>query len=107
MRRREIVLALIAFLSILYYFLGKYYHFETKKNFSENPADSRMKNNGSKRLVLYWDRAWRNENSWPWEGTVIGNCVVTYNRELIAQARAVVFHYSVLHPKHLPWKHYR
>uniref|UniRef100_H2ZLG4 Fucosyltransferase n=1 Tax=Ciona savignyi TaxID=51511 RepID=H2ZLG4_CIOSA len=58
-------------------------------------------------LILSWRRPW----GYPWkghkEGQEVGNCVLTYDRNRISEAAAVIFHYTALDDEAMPWKHYR
>lgn len=72
-----------------------------RAEFSE-PTDKQKKE-----LLLFWKSPWDDKNNWPSEGWEFGNCHVTFDRSYMRSARAVVFHYSAIRPKDLPWNHYR
>uniref|UniRef100_H2Y8W9 Fucosyltransferase n=1 Tax=Ciona savignyi TaxID=51511 RepID=H2Y8W9_CIOSA len=58
-------------------------------------------------LVLLWRPPWGLSSEGRNEGFRAGECEMTYNRSRIAEAGAVVFHYSGLDQEDMPWKHYR
>ncbi|XP_078483184.1 3-galactosyl-N-acetylglucosaminide 4-alpha-L-fucosyltransferase FUT3-like isoform X2 [Ciona intestinalis] len=41
------------------------------------------------------------------EGDTVGKCMVTYNRNRIKEAAAVLFHHTALDDETMPWQHYR
>nr|CAH04970.1 alpha3-fucosyltransferase [Ciona savignyi] len=57
-------------------------------------------------LILYWDYPWHDKASGAPEGDVMGNCIQTYDRSKIKEAKAVVFHYTIIGKKDIPWTHY-
>uniref|UniRef100_H2ZQX0 Fucosyltransferase n=1 Tax=Ciona savignyi TaxID=51511 RepID=H2ZQX0_CIOSA len=57
-------------------------------------------------LILCWRHRWGIPTEGHAEGTRIGECEITYNRSRIAEAGAVVFHYTGLDKEEMPWKHY-
>ena len=56
--------------------------------------------------LLYWGKRW-GKASWPPEGWLMDDCVVTYNRSRIQEAKAIVFHSTTILPKDFPWQHDR
>ncbi|CAK8680310.1 unnamed protein product [Clavelina lepadiformis] len=58
-------------------------------------------------LILYWDYPWHVRRAGDPEGTKIGVCETTYNRNMLEKADAVVFHYTVVNGRDIPWRHYR
>uniref|UniRef100_H2YWD9 Fucosyltransferase n=1 Tax=Ciona savignyi TaxID=51511 RepID=H2YWD9_CIOSA len=58
-------------------------------------------------LLLLWRPPWGLFSEGRNEGFRAGECEMTYNRSRIAEAGAVVFHYSGLDQDEMPWKHYR
>ena len=57
--------------------------------------------------VLYWGYPWNIKSYVPPEGQLEDNCIVTHDRSKIKQADAVIFHYTVISKKDIPWKYYR
>jgi len=55
-------------------------------------------------LILMWDYQWDVKDEGPEEGKKIGRCVVTYKRELLEKADAVIFPYM---NAPIRWPHYR
>ena len=62
---------------------------------------------GKKITVLYWGYPWDIKSYVPPEGPLEDNCIVTHDRGKIKQADAVIFHYTVISKKDMPWKFYR
>ncbi|CAK8690889.1 unnamed protein product [Clavelina lepadiformis] len=58
-------------------------------------------------LILYWSYPWNDKSSGSPEGEKIGICDTTYDRNRIAEADAIVFHYTTINARDIPWKHYR
>ena len=57
--------------------------------------------------ILYWRRNW-GLPGWGWKDHKdLGDCVVTYDRQKIKDAEAVVFHFSGLDVDEMPWQFYR
>ncbi|XP_076805862.1 4-galactosyl-N-acetylglucosaminide 3-alpha-L-fucosyltransferase FUT6-like [Clavelina lepadiformis] len=76
---------------------------------TENHSNISVQNKPQKKatLILYWGYPWNDKNSGSPEGAKIGICDTTYDRNRIAEADAIVFHYTTIHTRDLPWKHYR
>uniref|UniRef100_H2YSD0 Fucosyltransferase n=1 Tax=Ciona savignyi TaxID=51511 RepID=H2YSD0_CIOSA len=58
-------------------------------------------------LILYWDYPWGDKSSGAPEGDFVGNCIQTYDRSKIKEAKTVVFHYTTIRKTDIPWTHYR
>uniref|UniRef100_H2YSA2 Fucosyltransferase n=1 Tax=Ciona savignyi TaxID=51511 RepID=H2YSA2_CIOSA len=58
-------------------------------------------------LILYWDYPWGDKSSGAPEGDFVGNCIQTYDRSKIKEAKAVVFHYTTIGQTDIPWTYYR
>ncbi|XP_078494698.1 alpha3-fucosyltransferase [Ciona intestinalis] len=56
-------------------------------------------------LILYWGKAWGING--PDEGSLMDECILTYNRSKISDAIAVVFHFTTINRNQIPWQHYR
>uniref|UniRef100_H2ZNY5 Fucosyltransferase n=1 Tax=Ciona savignyi TaxID=51511 RepID=H2ZNY5_CIOSA len=57
--------------------------------------------------ILMWDHPWSVGFTSEPEDTSFGRCKLTYKRERISEADAVVFHLTNIHKTDIPWKHYR
>ena len=63
--------------------------------------------NSSYPLILYWNHAFYDPASSVSESRRTHPCRMTFNRGRIREAKAVIFHYAVIHKADLPWRHYR
>ena len=64
-------------------------------------------NKSIKNLILFWGKPWYNERFWLNEGDKIGDCIITFDKKHLLEAKSIIFHFSVIHPNNLPWKHPR
>ena len=58
-------------------------------------------------LMLYWGFPWNQKSYVPPEGPSGDGCEVTHRRARIAEARVVIFHYSITSVEDIPWRFYR
>nr|XP_002130364.1 alpha-(1,3)-fucosyltransferase 6-like [Ciona intestinalis] len=58
-------------------------------------------------VLLMWDHPWAVGFTSEPEGTRFGRCNLTYKRERIEEADAVIFHLTTISKKDIPWQHYR
>nr|CAB3247561.1 alpha-(1,3)-fucosyltransferase 6 [Phallusia mammillata] len=58
-------------------------------------------------LILYWGLPWGAAGYTPADGTMIDDCYVTNDRQKLSQSDIVVFHYTVINKRLIPWKLYR
>nr|CAH04972.1 alpha3-fucosyltransferase [Ciona savignyi] len=64
-------------------------------------------NNRPPGTILMWDHPWSVSFTSQSEGSTFGRCRLTYKRERIEEADAVVFHLTAISDSDIPWKHYR
>ncbi|XP_002128300.3 4-galactosyl-N-acetylglucosaminide 3-alpha-L-fucosyltransferase FUT6 [Ciona intestinalis] len=79
----------------------------TKSRVEQFSSDFTKEGNDNRTLILYWGLPWGDKSSGPPEGSPMGDCIQTYDRNKITQAKAVVFHYTVIAKNEIPWRHYR
>ena len=58
-------------------------------------------------LMLYWGYPWNLKSYVPPEGLTSDGCEVTHSRDRIKEADFVIFHYTTISSRDMPWKHYR
>jgi len=56
-----------------------------------------------------WAHPWGVDSEGIEEGTVVEECLFTYNREMVYEAHAIVFHHTAFSYKYVPqpWPYYR
>ena len=54
-------------------------------------------------FLLFWGIRWGSE-PWPPEGYQMDECIVTYDRSKVWEAKALVIHSTTLKPSDFPWK---
>ena len=59
-------------------------------------------------LILYWGFPWGLKSYVPAEGRPAGSpCEVTHDKKRLKEADLVIFHFTNMHDRDMPWKFYR
>ena len=58
-------------------------------------------------LMLYWGFPWNLKSYVPSEGPTGDGCEVTHRRDRIAEADVIIFHFTIISSRSLPWKYFR
>ena len=82
-------------------------YFPNAKNHSSSSFAKNRSKSKQNFLLLYWGFPWNLKSYVPPEGPNEKGCEVTHKRDQIAEADVVIFHYTIISSRNMPWTHYR